>query len=242
MEFMIDDASVEQIEQCVDIFPVTGITSNPTILKSIGKTDLFCHLRKIRDVIGRERSLHVQVVDDSAEGMVREAEAIVEHVDSDVFIKIPATEQGLKAMRLLKKRGANVTATAIYLKIQGLMAIACDVDYLAPYYNRMENLDMNPDSVIAVLRKAIDENRSDTKILAASFKNTAQVTKALESGAHCATVQPSLLHNAFATTEIHKAVENFHDDWVAFQGDVPISELCIKCRSGLQLGKKGIGA
>lgn len=234
MEFMIDDASLEEIERAVDIFPITGVTSNPTILKAAGKTDLFQHLLRIREIIGCERSLHVQVVAESAEDMVREAEAIVEHVDSSVFIKIPTTEQGLKAMRLLKKRGANVTATAIYLKIQGLMAIACGVDYLAPYYNRMENLDMNPNSVIALFRAMIDENRAETKILAASFKNMTQVTKAFESGTHCATVQPSLLHSAFATSEIHKAVDDFHADWVSMQGDVPINELCRKCLASVE--------
>lgn len=231
MEFMIDDASLEEIERAIDVFPITGVTSNPTILKALGKTDLFEHLQKIRTVIGMERTLHVQVIADDADGIVRDAEAILEHVDSAVYIKIPATEQGLKAMRMLKQRGAYVTATAIYLKIQGLMAIACNVDYIAPYYNRMENLDMNPNSVIASFRTMIDDSHAETKILAASFKNMTQITKALESGSHCVTVQPALLHSAFNTPDIQKAVEDFQADWFEAHGNIPFSSLCKKCSS-----------
>lgn len=229
MEFMIDDASLAEIERALDVFPITGVTSNPTILKAIGRTDLFRHLRAIRNLIGTERSLHVQVVAETAEGMIKEADAILDHVDKGVYVKVPATEQGLKAMRILKRRGANITATAIYLKIQGLMAVACGVDFIAPYYNRMENLDMDPHAVIAMFRAMIDENRTRTRILAASFKNMTQVTKAFESGAHAATVQPALLHGVFATPDIKKAIDDFHSDWVETHGETPINALCPAC-------------
>ena len=58
-----------------------------------------------------------------------------QNVDDAVYIKIPTTEEGLKAMRALKAEGVHVTATAIYSKIQGFMAIACGADFIAPYYN-----------------------------------------------------------------------------------------------------------
>lgn len=81
--------------------------------------------------------------------MVKEAHAILKNVDDAVYIKIPTTEEGLKAMRALKAEGVHVTATAIYSKIQGFMAIACGADFIAPYYNRMENLDIDSCDTIA---------------------------------------------------------------------------------------------
>lgn len=225
MELLIDNASIVEIERAIDVFPVTGVTSNPSILRAEGKTDLFPHMRTIRKLIGMDRTLHVQVVAEDAAGMIEEAETLLKRIDDQVYIKVPTTEQGLKAMRILKERGVNVTATAIYLKIQGLMAIALGVDYIAPYYNRMENLDMDPNSVIASFRKMIDENHAPTKILSASFKNMSQVVHSLEYGSHAATVQPSLLHGAFATREIQKAVDDFHADWIETQGDVSITAL-----------------
>lgn len=42
-------------------------------------------------------------------------------------------EQGLKAIRILKVEGVSVTATAIYTKIQGILAIEAGADFIAPY-------------------------------------------------------------------------------------------------------------
>ena len=71
---------------------------------------------------------------------------------------------------MLKKEGYHITATAIYTVIQGFLAIEAGADYLAPYYNRMENLNIDSNSVIRQLALAIDRQNSPSKILAASLK------------------------------------------------------------------------
>lgn len=224
MEFLFDTANLEDIRKYIEIYPVTGITSNPSILKAEGEIDFFTHMRAIRRLIG-ERMLHIQVTAQDCEGMIKDAQAILKNVDDRIFIKIPTTEEGLKAMRILKAEGVGVTATAIYTKIQGFMAIACGVDFIAPYYNRMENLDIDSCETIASFRQMIDEDGAETKILAASFKNIAQVNQAFLAGAHTATLAPGLLHEAFGGAAIQKAVEDFHNDWVKIHGNSMISDL-----------------
>ena len=225
MECLLDSANLEAIQTYSACFPITGVTSNPSILKAEGKIDLFEHMRKIRQIIGPDKTLHMQVIAEDCEGMLKEAHAILKNVDDAVYIKIPTTEEGLKAMRALKAEGVHVTATAIYSKIQGFMAIACGADFIAPYYNRMETLDIDSCDTIAAFRQMIDEDDSNTKILAASFKSIAQVTNALLAGAHTATLQPALLHDAFGMAAIKKAVDDFHADWVNIHGDVSITDL-----------------
>lgn len=225
MEFLFDSANLAELEKYVEIFPITGVTSNPSILKAEGKIELFSHLKKIRKIIGINKTLHVQVIAEDFEGILKEADKILKNVDDKVYIKVPTTEEGLKAIRTIKSRGIGVTATAIYTKIQGFMAIAAGADFIAPYYNRMENLDIDSGATIAALRQMIDENGISTKILAASFKNIAQVNAALIAGAHTVTVQPLLLHEAFGIAAIKKAVDDFHTDWVKTQGEVSIADL-----------------
>jgi len=225
MEFLFDTANLEAIRIYAGIFPMTGVTSNPSILKAEGKIDFFAHMRGIREIIGLDRSLHVQVIAEDSEGIQKEADSILKNIDDKVYIKIPTTEEGLKAMRALKERGICVTATAIYTKMQGFMAVLAGADCLAPYFNRMENMDIDASETIAALRYMIDENGAKTKIIAASFKNIAQVNSAFASGAHAVTVPPSLLHDAFGMAAIQKAVDDFHSDWVATQGQVLIHEL-----------------
>lgn len=224
MEFFLDSANLGAIGAAIETFPISGITSNPTILRAEGKLDFFERFRQIRDMIGLERPLHIQVISQNAEKMRKEAEKIVERVDERVYIKVPATEQGIKAMKRLKEQGIGVTATGIYTQIQGLMSIACGVDYIAPYVNRMDNIDAHPFEAIEAFRKIISREGAQTKILAASFKNVQQINQALLAGAHCATLSPQLLHQAFEIPAVHQAVDVFTNHWKEVFGDMGIDE------------------
>lgn len=213
MEFMFDTANIKAIKEFSEIFPITGVTSNPSIIKAEGKIDFFNHFREIRKIIGMDKTLHIQVIAEDCEGIIKEAKVILKNVDDKVCIKIPVTEQGLKAIRILKAEGVSVTATAIYTKIQGILAIEAGADFIAPYFNRMENMDINPREAITTLAALIEKYNYPTKILAASFKNIGQVNDAFACGAQTATVSPALLHDALKMPAIQKAVDDFTADW-----------------------------
>ena len=71
MEFLLDTVDLKKIKYYCDKLNVKGVTSNPTILKKAGVgDDLFVHLKKIKEIIGDERELHVQVVAPSVSGMI----------------------------------------------------------------------------------------------------------------------------------------------------------------------------
>lgn len=213
MEIMFDTANLASIERMAATYPFAGVTSNPTILKAEGRVDFYAHFRSIRGIIGPDRSLHVQVVAPDAVGMVEEAHRILSNIDEKVYIKIPLNEPGLAAINTLKAEGVRVTATAIYSITQALLAIAADVDYLAPYYNRMQAIDIDPSLMIGQLSALIRQDASRTKILAASFKNIAQVTRSLTAGAQAVTLAPHLLREALGGAHIANAVDKFAGDW-----------------------------
>ena len=224
MEFLFDTANIKEIKTYGECFPYIGVTSNPSIIKAEGRINFFSHFREIRSIIGYERSLHIQVLASDYDGILREADAILSHVDERVYIKIPVTENGIKAIQTLKKRDVHTTATAIYLKIQGFMAINAGADFIAPYCNRMENQNIEPLDTISAFAKMIAKGYS-TKILAASFKNMAQVNEALIAGAHTVTLQPALLHDIFGMAAIHKTVDDFKKDWVSVFGNEGILDM-----------------
>lgn len=225
MEYLFDSANITEIRKYIEFYPITGVTTNPSIIYQYGKIDFFNHFCEIRKLISSDRTLHIQTVSQDTDGILADAEAILTKVDKKVFIKIPVTEQGLKAIRLLKRKNVNVTGTAIYTKVQALTALEAGADYLAMYYNRMENMDIDPCDVISTAALMIDKYGYSAKILGASFKNMGQVNKAFESGAQAVTVQPSMLHSALSMPDIQKAVDRFSDDWKSLYGEVPISEL-----------------
>ena len=157
--------------------------------------------------------------------MVKEAHRILEEIDRQVYIKVPVSYEGIKAIKTLKKQDVNVTATAIYSKQQGFLAMEAGADYIAPYFNRMENMGIDPDDVIASFAEMIGLYGYHTQILGASFKNAGQVDRAFLAGAQTATMDPSILSAALTQAHILKAVDDFDADWKSVYGDVTISEL-----------------
>ncbi|AQR97187.1 fructose-6-phosphate aldolase [Clostridium saccharoperbutylacetonicum] len=225
MEYMLDTANIEMIKMGVEIFPITGITSNPSIIKKEGKIDFFNHFKKIREIIGIEKTLHIQVVAEECEGIVKEAKAILENIDNKVCIKIPVNAEGLKAIKVLKAQGVTITATAIYTTAQGLLAMEAGADFIAPYFNRMENMNINPREVIKAFADMIEKYNYSTKILAASFKNIGQVNDSFAAGAQTATMAPEILLDALKMPAIEKAVDDFSKDWEVIFGKVSIADL-----------------
>ena len=140
MKLIIDDANIEKVREIWDLYPCDGVTTNPSILAK-SKRPPYEVLSELREIVGKDGELHVQVVSKDAEGMVKEANVIRERLGANTFVKIPTTPQGLKAMRELAPQGVNITATAIYTLMQAFLAAKAGAKYTAPYVNRIDNFD-----------------------------------------------------------------------------------------------------
>lgn len=219
MEFIIDTVNLEEIKDAVDHMPIVGVTSNPSIVKKTHPENFFDHMRTIRAIIGKERSLHIQVISKTAEEMVNEAHRIHEEIDDEVFIKVPVSYEGLKAIKILKEEGCPVTATAVYDEMQALLALAAGADYIAPYVNRIGNLGNDPYELIAHVSDRIDHDGYDSKIVATSFKGVRQIREALDSGAQAITAPVEILKQVFKNPSIDKAVDDFNADWYSMYGE-----------------------
>ena len=226
MEFIVDTVNLEEIKDAVEHMPIVGVTSNPSIVKQTSPENFFEHMRKIREIIGMERSLHVQVISKNSDEMVAEAHRILKEIDDQVYIKVPVSYEGIKAIKALKAEGVKVTATAVYDLMQAYMALAANVDYIAPYVNRIGNLGADPMDLISNLSDRISVDGYNTKIVAASFKGVQQVRDSFNFGAHAITAPVAVLKQIFANPNIEKAVDDFNKDWYAMYGEnVGICEL-----------------
>ena len=222
MEIILDTANLKDIRRYNDIYDITGVTSNPTILAR-EKAEFFPLLLEIRSIIG-EKQLHVQVTGSTCEEMLKEAEALTDRLGKDTYIKVPTNEEGIKTMKVLKSRGYKVTATAIYMPQQAMLAASVGADYVAPYFNRMNNMNVDSKKAIGDMAWLFEHNQIQTKIVAASFKNTQQVMDALMAGAQAVTVSPELYTQMVENPMIDSAIAGFAADWEATYGDKRIYE------------------
>jgi transaldolase len=225
MDLLLDTADLAEVEHALQYYPIKGVTTNPTMLSRLEQTHVLSHLKAIRALIGDERDLHVQLMARDRETMIREAHHLATRLGEQTFIAVPVTEVGLSVIKQLAQEGLNITASTVFSTIQGILAMLSGARYVAVFYDRMLNLDIDAGRVIKELAGLLWTNTSSTQVLAASFRNVAEVTNAYASGAGSCTVRPELLSTGLAMPSIKKAVQDFADDWKKVYGDKTLLEL-----------------
>ncbi len=211
MKIILDTADVKEIERLYDIYPISGVTTNPSILSKEEK-DPYEVLREIRNVIGPD-DLHVQTLSRKAADIVEEAKSIVRILGLDVYVKIPVNEEGIRAIRVLSSLGIRTTGTAIFTVNQAYLAAASGASYLAPYVNRIENTGADGPGTVMRIQETLRINGLDTKVVAASFKNVRQVEILAHSGVDAVTLPPSILAEMCKHPGTEDAIDRFEKDF-----------------------------
>lgn len=212
MQYILDTADVNFIKKAVDLYPVAGVTTNPTIIAK-EKRDFKGIIIDIREAIGQDLMLHVQCLSLKAEDIVKEALYINELAGGNVYVKIPVVPEGIKAMKILKAKNIKITATAIFTPQQALMAALAGAEYVAPYVNRLDNISADGVKVVSEIIELFKLNNIETKVLAASFKNVEQVHKVCLAGAQSVTVNKELFEQLLYHPLTDSSVSNFVSDW-----------------------------
>ncbi|HCU29371.1 MAG TPA: fructose-6-phosphate aldolase [Sphaerochaeta sp.] len=225
MDLLLDTADLAEVKHALQCYPIKGVTTNPTMLSRLAQTHVMSHLKALRTLIGEERDLHVQLMAADHQTMIREAHHLVSELGERTFIAVPVTEVGLSVIKQLAQDGLNITASTVFSTMQGILAMLSGARYVAVFYDRMLNLDIEAARVIKELAGLLWTNTSSTQVLAASFRNVAEVTTAYASGAGCCTVKPQLLSTGLAMPSIQKAVQDFADDWQKVYGDKTLLDL-----------------
>ena len=212
MKLILDTANLEDIRYFNTYYPIVGVTTNPTILSREGG-DIVAHLHEIRKIIGDDKELHIQVTETEYEAIVKEAKMIVKAFGKKTFVKIPATDVGLRATRTLSQEGIGVTVTAVLSAGQALLAANAGAAYVAPYVSRLENICENGVETVAEIQQIFDAAGCDTEILAASFKTAREVLEVALTGTGAATVSADVMKKLLSHTTTDTSIAGFAADW-----------------------------
>lgn len=221
MLYILDTADLEAIRHCNEYYPLAGVTTNPSII-SKEHTDFWPLVKEIRKIIGDDKMLHIQTTQSTAEKIVEEAKLLKYELGGEFYVKIPISEEGLKATKMLKKEGIGVTMTAIFTPPQALVAAKAGASFVAPYANRLDNIIGDGCEVVAQIVEELKLHNLDCQVIAASFKNAEQVHKCAMAGCHCVTVTGDLLKLIISHPMTDDAVEHFKGDWEGVYGDKTI--------------------
>lgn len=212
MKLLIDDANINKIKDTCLYYPIDGVTTNPTIL-SKQEADPVRTLGDIRNIIGNNRQLHVQVLSRETKEIEKEADMIVSKFGSNTYIKIPSVKEGFLAMQKLSRKGINITATAIYTPLQAFIAAKSGASYVAPYVNRIDNLGYDGVAVTLEILDMLRNNKFNTGVLAASFKNNNQILKLINKGVDAITCSSDTINKFVSDKNVNYAIDNFIEDF-----------------------------
>ena len=226
MLYLIDTANIAAIKKCCEFYPVSGVTTNPTIM-SKENSNFKNIIYTIRDIIGENKMLHVQTTASDPDDILKEAHMIKDVVGENFYLKIPITKEGLKATQMCKDAGFGVTMTAIFTQQQALVAACAGADFVAPYINRLDNIVSDGVHVVSETVELFKMYGINTKILAASFKNVEQVHKVSMTGAHAVTINPDLFDMLIYHPLTYYAIDDFSKDWEMVYGDKKVSDLLV---------------
>lgn len=220
MELYLDTADVQSVKRLKAIFPIHGVTTNPSIVAK-EKRPIFTILSELREVLDDEAQIFAQVISRDAENMVKEAERLYSAVPNMV-IKVPVTAQGLIAIKALTKQGIPTLGTAVYGAAQGLLSALAGAKYIAPYVNRIDAQSGSGIDVVNELQTLLDLHAPESMILAASFRTPRQALDCLLVGCEAITLPLDVAELFIGDPAVSAAIDKFDQDWINAFGELTL--------------------
>lgn len=209
MKLFIDTANINEIKQAASWGVISGVTTNPSLVAKEG--------RDFREVVNEicsivDGPISAEVVSLDADGMVKEAREIARW-HRNIIIKLPLTEEGIKACKVLTAEKIKTNVTLCFSANQALMAALAGATYVSPFIGRLDDVGQDGLALIAEIVQIFDNYGFDTEIITASVRHPLHVTEAAKLGSHIATVPFKILQQMFKHPLTDVGIEKFLADW-----------------------------
>lgn len=210
MKFFIDTAEIKEIAAANELGLVDGVTTNPSLIAKSGR-DFHEVLREIIALVDGPISAEVVALD--AAGMVREGEELAQLDPGKIVIKLPLTEEGLKATKALSKKGLKTNLTLIFSPLQALLAAKAGATYVSPFVGRLDDIGHEGMLCVEQIRTIFDNYGYTTEIIVASVRSPQHVLQAGLMGADICTIPYSVMLQLAKHPLTDIGLEKFLADW-----------------------------
>jgi transaldolase len=209
MKFFIDTANVEEIKEGILMGLVDGVTTNPSLIAREGRPamDVIKEILMICD-----GPVSLEVIATQADEMFEEGRRLAK-LGEQVVIKIPMTEEGIKATRKLANEGISVNQTLIFSPLQALVAAKAGAEYVSPFVGRLDDVSHDGMGLVEQIIQIFDHYEFETEIIVASVRHPIHVLQAALMGADIATVPFKVLRQLTQHPLTDKGLQAFLKDW-----------------------------
>jgi transaldolase len=211
VKLFLDSANLAHIREIASWGVLDGVTTNPTLVAKEGH-DFKETILEICTIVNGPIS--AEVVSTDAAGMIKEAhEYAAWH--KNVYVKLPMTTEGLKALSKVSKEGIKTNITLIFQPNQALLAAKAGASIVSPFIGRLDDVSQHGMEIIRTIVTIYKNYGFKTEVLVASVRDPNHVVDAAMAGAHIAT----LPYEVFKKLPNHPltdiGLKKFLDDWNA---------------------------
>ena len=210
MKFFVDTAEISEIRELAATGLLDGVTTNPSLIAKSGRNILEV-IAEICDVVPGPVSAEVAATE--YHQMLKEA-AVLRKIASNVTIKVPLTQDGLRACYALSQEGVMVNVTLCFSAAQALLAAKAGASFISPFVGRLDDIGQNGMDLIAdIVQIYANYPNIKTEVLVASIRNPIHLIEAAKMGADVATIPPSVIKQLYSHPLTDKGLAAFMADW-----------------------------
>ena len=209
MKFFIDTADINLIRSAVELGFISGVTTNPSLIAKEG-VNFHERIKEISEIV--DGPISAEVLSDDEEGMMKEALEL-SAIHKNIVIKIPMTENGMKVVSALKKKGIKTNVTLVFSANQALLAARAGASYVSPFVGRIEDIGWDGVEHISKISEIFNFHDIDTEIIAASIRKPLHLEQCALAGADIATVPYKVLIDALYHPLTEKGIKKFQEDY-----------------------------
>jgi transaldolase len=211
MQIFIDTANIDQIKRAAGLGVVNGVTTNPSLLSKEGTGDYESVVKEICSIL--KGPVSVEVLSEDTESMIAEARVKATWA-SNVNIKIPITEAGLRATSVLSAENIKVNMTLCFSPNQALLGALAGATYVSIFVGRLDDAGHDGMQVVEDTISILDNYPDlEAQVIAASIRNPMHVTYAAMAGADIATVPYAVLMQMIQHPLTDVGIKRFLADW-----------------------------
>ena len=210
MKYFIDTANMDEIREIHEWGVLSGVTTNPSLVAKEKDISFHDRLVEICELVGGPVSGEVIALD--AKGMIEEGRELAK-LHEHIIVKIPMTEDGMKAVKVLSDEGIKTNVTLVFNTVQALTAARAGATYVSPFIGRLDDIGLDGLQLIEDIAAIFAIHDIDTEIIAASIRNAGHMHGAAVRGADIATIPYKVIKTLTKHPLTDKGIEQFLNDW-----------------------------
>ena len=218
MKLFLDCSDAELIKTYYETGLVDGVTTNPSLMLKAGENPKDVY-KKISDIFPFHSSISAEVVGNTAEEMLDQAEELID-IGPNITIKVPCTPQGLKACKDITDDEVSVNVTLIFSAAQAILASKAGATFVSPFVGRVFDQSFDGIGLIEEISDIFATHGAKTQVLAASVREVYQVAQAFKVGADICTIPSKIFQGMFSHILTDKGLEIFDKDWKKLQEEL----------------------